>query len=162
MRLGTEALFLAATSLFVVSAAALGGLGTIFVEIEPNDDKAQANEVELFGSANVTELTGTGNLSGPDRDYFLLSTPPSTTGQPQLRRYRLTTDYISQPERSFLRGLAQTTAGIQLGSDAPVQSSKFEGLTELAWYGFGKGEKLYFDVGDLDFFRFQYEVDAFL
>lgn len=159
-RLPTAALFLAALALCGASAVALGGPAVVFSEIEPNDDKAQANEVELFGSANITSLSGTGNPFGQDRDYFRLATAPLAAPTPRLRRYQLDVDYISSPLRCFVRGLSQTAAGLVLSSDAPVQSSKLEFNTQLVWYGFGKGEQLFFDAGDMDFFRFDYEVDV--
>lgn len=154
-----SAALLAASSILLAASgfALVASSSPTFFEVEPNDDKAQANHVPLFGTGYCA-IEGTGDSSGPDRDYYELQ--PAIESGLQPYEYRLDLDWISTLNTGFLRGLEQSRGVVDADSDVAVQRSEHRHTGELKWYGFGKGERLYFDAGDLDFFRFMYHVEA--
>jgi len=158
--LRSGALVAASAGLFATSVLALAGGGNIFFEVEPNNDKSQANFVPIFGANGYTGIFGLSNPSGLDRDYFELEAAPIPFPVPMPWRYSMDVSFLANP--AFLRGLDQTPAGIVLGSDSPVQISSLDPasfVSHLQWYGFGKGHRLYWDAGNLDFSRVIYEAD---
>lgn len=136
----------------VAAVAAVAGLvagasAQVFTEIEDNGSKATANAFTIGDGAVVR-----GIASGTDLDYFRLT----NTARPlAIYRHRLVLNSGIAGHIGSLRGLTQSNAGaglpgsINAGTDATFQSSFIlpGGTSRMnQWYGFGKGEQVYYRV----------------
>ena len=154
MALRTSCLHPSATVLLIaagaITASALGYLGTLFGEVEPNDDKAHATPVYgmVAGDALFGEDFGTFT-----HDYFDVQVAP---GPLALVENSLQVTWFNNYARPRIHGLEVSQAQIQPGTDVTVQESTVGGLVK--WYGFGKAERLYYDAGDFDGQRTIYDA----
>jgi hypothetical protein len=141
----------------VAGLAASAAAQMTLPEIEPNETKADAvfnGAFALDAGDSITGMT-TGSTSTPNnpgehnsRDYFLLQTKPATVG---IYRHEMR---LSVPSGLPLhgtvniRGLSQSTAGvINPTSDFTLQSaSLLSGQRISAWYGFGREERVFYNV----------------
>lgn len=140
----------------VAAVAAFAGLAAsasaqfIFNEVEPNDSKATANAFTL-GDGDSVRGTST-SATGAGLDYFRIT----NTARPlAIYRHRLVLNSTTAGHTATLRGLSQTSgpAGlpgtINAGTDVTFQSSFIlpGGTARMnQWYGFGKGEQVYYRV----------------
>jgi hypothetical protein len=142
-----------ALALFALAGTASTALGqTIHPEVEPNDNKtaALANGAFVLAAGDGVSGTsqGSNSTSGAidSRDYFLVKT---TQAAPGIYRHRLVLGVDAGTAHSTvnIRGVTQTNGVINFASDTAAQSAATVGSTrELAWYGFGRQEQLYFYV----------------
>jgi hypothetical protein len=137
----------------VVGCLTVSGLAqTGYFESEPNDTRAQANAFTL----NPGDwIEGTSWVpSGTDPDYYLVRT---ATAAPAIYRYRLvlTSDIVGHTGE--IRGQGQTPAapgpwpgpvGTGSGVEGRVQrsSTSTDPPRFVQWYGFGRGEQIYYLV----------------
>ncbi|MDQ2986810.1 MAG: PEP-CTERM sorting domain-containing protein [Armatimonadota bacterium] len=134
------------------AAAAVGCAAAVaidFPEVEANDSKAAANAFgmaigdTISGTSTGTSVTVPGIASA---DYFRVTTAADVLG---IYRWRTTlTTNGTAGHTGTIRGLTQTGGVINAGTDASFQSSST--LTTPPrynqWYGFGKGESLFYRV----------------
>ncbi|MBK9188381.1 MAG: hypothetical protein IPM33_05430 [Phycisphaerales bacterium] len=141
---------------FAGAVAAAAGLActTAFAqvnnpELEVNDSKATATIANSGGAgmANADYITGTSTgtstLAGPtSADYFRVRTALAPLG---VYRHRLAIDQVGNI--GTIRGLPQT-AGVIGTTDSVVQTSSTVTTPPrmVQWYGFGKGEEIYYRV----------------
>ena len=123
---------------------------TSYVEIEPNDSKAAANVLAsclVPGDQLSGSTVGAASTAGADSvDLYLIATCPAPLGI-----YEHTLTLATSGPTGFvgsLRGLGQTNGVIQPGTDFDLQSSSATSapLFTNKWYGFGRGEQLYYRV----------------
>jgi hypothetical protein len=131
---------------------ALAGLASaasaqVFTEIEDNGSKANANAFTLQDGAVIR-----GIASGADLDYFRVT---NTVRPLAIYRHRLVLNSGIAGHTATLRGLTQSDGGAGVGgtinqnTDIAFQSSfVLPGGTSRMnqWYGFGKGESIYYRV----------------
>lgn len=133
-------------------AAVLGlatGAQAQFVESEPNDTKATANNV--FGIAPLGTIRG--NTTGSSTtvpgdasaDNFLVKTVAASLG---IYQYQMVLTTNTAGHVGSIRGLTQTAGVPNAGTDTALQSSSAGTATPRMnqWYGFGKEEQLYYRV----------------
>ncbi|MBL1149998.1 MAG: PEP-CTERM sorting domain-containing protein [Armatimonadetes bacterium] len=127
--------------------------GADFFEAEPNDSKAAANV--FLGLMPGDRIIGNSTASsGAGLDYFLISTAADALG---IYRYRmvLTSDIVGHT--GTIRGLNQIAApagpwpgpvGTPGTTDSVAQTTSTTTTPPRfnQWYGFGKGEQLYYRV----------------
>lgn len=124
---------------------------TVFGEIEPNTSKTQALANGAYVLANGDALTGTtnGSVTAPENsalntvDTFLVRTAMGPIG---IYRHQLTiTTTGPTGHRGEIRGLTQTGGVVNPLSDALIQLTATNTAPPRTnvWYGFGKGESLY-------------------
>ena len=149
----------------IVAFVALAGLASaasaqVFTEFEPNGSKATANAFTLQDGAVIR-----GDCFGPDTfDYFRVT----NTARPlSIYRHRLVLNSGTAGHTTTLRGLSQSDGGAGIGgvidpnSDITFQSSVVlaGGTTRMnQWYGFGKGESIYYRVAGTDNTNAMYNV----
>ena len=120
-----------------------------FLEIEPNDTKATANAFGLTAGDAITGTTTGSSTTVPgigSADYFRMTVAPSALG---IYRHRMTiTTTGTAGHTGTIRGLSQTAGVINAGTDITFQSSSATTNPPRynQWYGFGKGEELYYRV----------------
>ncbi|MBK7641566.1 MAG: hypothetical protein IPJ19_00725 [Planctomycetes bacterium] len=126
------------------------------IEIEPNDSKATATPAlgltsGMFLDGLSTSATGTG------LDYWRVGTAPAAPGIYRHELVITTTGGVGHT--GYIRGLNQTsgvtgvcpangTAPVAGTTDSAVQTSSTASTPPRmnAWYGFGKGESIYYEV----------------
>ncbi len=148
-RTNVKWLLAAATLATPISALAQ----TNYPEVEPNDTKAAATAVG-GASGMVANDTITGNTTGASTtvtgttsaDYYLIT---MATAAPGIYKHRLAlTTAGTAGHTGSIRGNSQTSAGVYGTDDVTLQSS----ITTTTpprfndFYGFGKGERLYYRV----------------
>ncbi|MFN8817863.1 MAG: GC-type dockerin domain-anchored protein [bacterium] len=149
------------SGLFLATLCGLpaGVLGQVIVsEVEPNNTKSGASVVAGGGGGMVAGdglsgfTTGAGTSVGgtANWDYFDLRIAPAPLA---IYRHRLLLPGTA-PYATSLRGLTQTggaagtTGVINPGTDATLQNGFVIGQNRVSqWYGFGKGERVYYRVG---------------
>jgi hypothetical protein len=120
-----------------------------YMESESNDSRATAN---AFTLSPGEWITGTCWLS--DQDYFLVGTTPAA---PAIYRYRLVLTSNIDGHTGEIRGQGQIAAppgpwpgpvGTGNGTEGWVQRSSTSTNPPrfVQWYGFGRGEQIYFRV----------------
>jgi hypothetical protein len=131
------------------------GRCNLFPEAEPNNNKAQANEFTLAHGDGITGTTtagtGTGDPGSPD--YFRIKTAPAPLG---LYKHRLLLTNSTPFNTTWIRGLTQSPVGAgtwpcglgaATGTESIGQNHITEGDTRVQiWYGFGKGEEVYYRI----------------
>ena len=138
----------AAVGLGVMLAAGAANAAN-FPEVEPNDNKSQANFVTMAPGDTISGATSGNSTTTPgagSADYFRIQTVAQPLG---IYRYRLNFSPTSLTYQ--LRGLSQTSGNGEPGvinpsSDATLQGSFNDtnaGTRLLQWYGFGKQEEVY-------------------
>lgn len=152
--------FVSQRSLYFLSALAVSSLATsaaqnAYPEVEPNGPKNEATAVQCLHDGDTLTGTTTGtsiqatNGALPTADTFRLETCPLPLG---IYRHRLVITSATPGQVGTLRGHNQTgmpgTGGLIGGLDVEVQrSSPKAGLTTFnQWYGFGKGEEMYYRI----------------
>ncbi len=139
---------LAVAALVAGSAAAQ----TTYPEVEPNDNKTQAlgNGASLMTAGDMLTGTTTGSSTTTpglaSADYWLVQTTPLALGVYRHELAITTTGTAGHTGR--IRGLSQSLGVINTTSDNIFQTSA-TGTTPPrmnAWYGFGKGEQIYYAV----------------
>jgi hypothetical protein len=125
-------------------------------EVEPNNTKAQANEIVLLSGqtlvGSATAASGTGDPASPD--YFLIKTPAAPLG---IYRHRMSlTNATTVGNSSWIRGLTQTGAaagpwpgpvGTATSTEATGQAHWLDGTDRTnIWYGFGRQEQVYYRI----------------
>ena len=139
-----------------------------FNELEPNSQKSQATPVTGIVAGDTIKglstglVTTLGNTTDPSVDVFKVKTGMLPLG---IYRHRLTLTTAGSPlsiQATTIRGLNQTgvpgigsTGGTAGTTDAIIQSGAAQIVTGSSpqalqrrnqWYGFGKGEELYYRV----------------
>jgi hypothetical protein len=131
--------------------------GIATLEVEPNETRGTATAVNFANSGDFIRGNTTGTSTTPgdpaSADTFLVKTPAMATG---IYRNRLTIESTTPGHTGTIRGLYQdapvagpwgTWAGA-LGAatvfDVKAQTSSSGHMNE--WYGFGKQEKVYYQV----------------
>jgi hypothetical protein len=141
----------------IVVLVATGSMLAQLPEIEPNGTKAEALANGAFvldaGGVNnaVTGITtGTSvaavNTALTSADTFLIQTALLPLG---IYEHRLTlTTTGTAGHTGTLRGLTQTAGAANPGTDATIQTSSTATTPPRSnvWYGFGKGEQIYYRV----------------
>lgn len=136
----------------IVACVAFAGLASaasaqIFPEVEDNGSKATAN---AFVMQDGSVLRGI--AAGSDLDYFRVT---NTVRPLAIYRHRLILTSDIAGHTATLRGLSQSDGGAGVGgiinqnTDIAFQSSVVlpGGTTRMnQWYGFGKGESLFYRV----------------
>lgn len=118
---------------------------TVFPEVENNETKALATVVTgmVPGDSLTGTTTGTASTAGAtSRDFFKISLAPTAPG---LYRYQLALNVGgSQANTGAIMGTAQS------GAASDTTTVQTTGTTTpprmVQWYGFGKGESLYYRV----------------
>lgn len=146
------------TKLLLIVVTAIAGtsyaLAIDWFEVEPNDSKAQAN---LIGPMNPGDriIGNSTSASGAGLDYFRVQTAADALG---IYRYRLVLESTTPGHTATIRGLNQVAAapgpwpgpvGTPGTTDATAQTHFIPTGTTLRvnqWYGFGKGEEIYYRV----------------
>jgi hypothetical protein len=132
--------------------AALGGSAAFaqFVEVEPNDTKATANDAGVISPGPAITGTTTGSsLTVPgigSADNFLVTVVGAPLG---IYRHRLIITTTGTAGHSgSIRGLSQSAGVPTLGTDVAVQASSTATTPPRfnQWYGFGKGEQFVYRV----------------
>ena len=149
-----------------VVALALGGTAAadaVFNETESNESKATASLASgmlpgdlLVGNTTGTSLTTPGAASA---DYFLVSTAAQPLG---VYRYRLVINSTTPGHIATIRGLNQIAAapdtqpgipwdgnvGTAGATDTTIQTSSTTTTPARfnQWYGFGRGEQMYYRI----------------
>jgi subtilisin-like proprotein convertase family protein len=111
-----------------------------YPEVEPNETKTQATPVGLAAGDTLSGNTTGASTTAPgaaSADTFLVQT---ATLAPGIYRNRLTLGATGHS--ATIRGWNQTAAGIGT-TDTTIQTAT-SGMNQ--WYGFGKGEKIYYRV----------------
>jgi hypothetical protein len=125
---------------------------TVVTEVEPNQDKTTATPSPVGGLATGDMLVGAiANTDSPD--YFRVKTAIAPLG---IYRHRLHLA-PSGPEGgtvdASIRGLSRISGGTS-GADVEIQNSTTETALGFAllnqWYGFGRGEEVYYQVSSSD------------
>jgi hypothetical protein len=140
--------------LAVAGLAASVSARPIFPEVEPNDNKGQANAFTLGDGDGVTGTTTGSSTTTPgiaSADYFRLRNTPRPLG---IYRHRLILTSPTVGHTASIRGLTQSDLGagiggsVNAGTDATLQTSLAltGGARMNQWYGFGKAEELYYRV----------------
>lgn len=159
---------LAVLAALAVTAAAWA---VVFNEVEPNDDKANANVAA--GLVAGDQLTGTStSSSGTGYDYWMARTAPAPLG---IYRHRLMITPSDLAWSASIRGLNQTGAPVDTAAGLPwdgvvgtpgttdttVQStsSSTTPVRFSQWYGFGKSEQLFWRVNGTTATTVSYVVD---
>jgi hypothetical protein len=130
-----------------MAAGAVAQVNT--TEVEPNESKAAATIVANMAPGD----TITGNTQGASTtipgatsaDFFRVNTAPTAAG---LYRYRLVlTTSGTAGHVGGIMGFTQT-AGVVNAADAAVQTSSATTVPAryVQWFGFGRGEQLFFRV----------------
>ena len=123
-----------------------------FPESEPNSIKAEADPVLNMQPGDFLTGTTTGGLAGPGQggintsDFFLLQTVPQPPG---IYRYQLAINTPGpQQHIGVILGLTQTGGVINPGTLATVQNTSplFIPPRFNQWYGFGRGEQIYYSI----------------
>jgi hypothetical protein len=133
----------------LVSAFGSYGFGQAFTETEPNDSKATANFFSPTGAGFTISGNSTGastTTAGPtSADYFRLK---MFNAAPGIYRHRLVLTSAIAGHTGTLRGLSQTAGAANPTSDAVLQTSSTATTPARfnQWYGFGKGEELFYRV----------------
>jgi subtilisin-like proprotein convertase family protein len=123
-------------------------------EIEPNDTKAQATAVNNMvpGDSLTGTTTGTSTITAgaASADYFRVKTRANALA---IYRHRLTLTSSTLFQTGSIRGLSQTgsaaTGGLIGTGDIQFQTNNTAtsiGGRFVQWYGFGKGEEIYYRV----------------
>ncbi len=126
---------------------------TVF-EIEPNETKAQAtaNGVVVITAGDILTGTTTGTSTvtpgGASADTWRIQTAPLPLG---IYRHTLTlTTGGTAGHTGTIRGLNQTSGpglpGTVGTTDVTFQTSSTTTNRSVSWYGFGRGEQLYYRV----------------
>lgn len=121
-----------------------------FIESEPNDTKAAANNVFGIASAGTIRGNTTGTSTtvpgAASADNFLVKTTAAGLGIYQYRMTLTTTGTAGHV--GSLRGLTQTAGVPNVGTDSTLQTSSTATTPARfnQWYGFGKEEQLYYRV----------------
>lgn len=113
-------------------------------EFEPNNSKAQANVISGMTSGSWLSGSSTSATSS-GLDYFLISTAPTSPG---LYRHELVLTTNGTPGHiGTLRGLSQS-GGVIGTTDSVAQTTNVSTSPPRmnVWYGFGRGEQLYYRV----------------
>ncbi len=129
---------------------AVPAIAADFYESEDNNNKMQANAFGgLVAGDRILGVT-TGALVYPNSglataDYFRLSLAGLNSG---IYRHRLVIDSNTPGHTGSIRGLTQTNGVINASTDALLQQSSASTNPSRfnQWYGFGKGESLYYRV----------------
>ncbi|NUQ69131.1 MAG: hypothetical protein HUU18_12755 [Phycisphaerales bacterium] len=146
---GLAALLVGAAGVF--AAPVMGQVNN--PELEINDSKAQANIVNSGGAGMASNdyITGTSTgtstlVSGAvnSADYFRVRTLPAAAG---VYRHRMILSSETPGHAGTIRGLNQS-GGVIGTTDAVVQTSSATTFPARfnQWYGFGKGEEVYYRV----------------
>ncbi|MEX2217278.1 MAG: hypothetical protein WD749_00835 [Phycisphaerales bacterium] len=129
-----------------------------FVEVEPNETKANATAITFATPGQTISGNTTGSVStagaANSLDQFLITTPAMAVG---VYRNRLTITSATEGHTGTLRGLGQTGAaagtwpgpvGTPTATDTTVQTSSTVTNPPRMnqWYGFGKQEQIYYRV----------------
>lgn len=117
---------------------------TTFLEVEPNESKTTATPalsmVDGDSLAGFTEGSSTTTPGEFSADYFRVQLAPRPAG---IYRHRLRVEDISF---GFLRGLNQTNGVVGTLDVIAQQSVSFSSDSTNQWYGFGRGETLYYRI----------------
>ncbi|MBI5362742.1 MAG: hypothetical protein HZA53_06155 [Planctomycetes bacterium] len=140
----------APSALLLVLAPLARGQST-FTEIEPNETKAQATPVVCLAAGDsitgASQGSSTG-LPGPgSADTFRIQTCALPAG---LWRHAITITTTVDQYRASIRGRDQSGApgngGVPGTNDVELQSTPFLAPRTNTWFGFGRGEELYWRV----------------
>jgi hypothetical protein len=134
--------------------------GTAFLEVEPNENKANATAVNFVHPGDYIQGNTTGNVTtasaANSRDTFLVKTPALPLG---IYRNRLTLRTSgNEGHTGIILGVTQTAAaagtwpgavGTATTTEATIQTSVIKDSSPPRmnqWYGFGKQERIYYRV----------------
>jgi hypothetical protein len=143
---------MSAVGLVTAAGFAAAAMAQNHPEIEPNNTKADALFQGPFLLGAGHSISGT-STAATDPDYFLIKTAPAQLG---VYRHRLVLASNTPGHTVNIRGTGQTAtaagvwpcaSGTPSGTDAVAQSALTDGtLRRVEWYGFGKGEELFYRV----------------
>jgi hypothetical protein len=137
------------TATLVEAGDVLAASGNIYTETEDNNTKLRADQVPaitagqaITGTSTGTSTTATGNGTA---DYFKVSTVTQPLG---IYRNRLVLTSSTAGNVGTIRGLSQSGGAITAGSDVEIQSTSTTTTPPRfnQWYGFGKGETVFYRV----------------
>lgn len=129
---------------FALAGAVSPGAMAQYTEVEPNDSKAQANPVALPAGSPITGNST--SAAGAGFDYFKVSTAPAFIA---IYRHRLViTTAGAAGHIGAIHGLGQSAGIITAASDITMQQTTTNTTPARMsqWYGFGKGESIYYVV----------------
>jgi hypothetical protein len=141
---------LAQAGLYQGDGATCASANCAYADTEPNNTKQQANAILLSSGGAIQ-----GTSAGADVDYFLIRTPAASLG---IYRQRMTLVNPTTPgNTASIRAVSQSSAdsgpwpcsvGTGNTNDGVAQSSVnlVANTPTNTWYGFGKGEQVYYRV----------------
>jgi len=127
----------------------LAASGGVYTETEDNNNKLRADQIAgitagqaITGTTTGTSTTASGNNTA---DYFKISTVTQPLG---IYRNRLVLTSSTAGNTATIRGLSQSAGAINAGSDVELQgtSTTTSPARFNQWYGFGKGETIFYRV----------------
>ncbi|MCP3917914.1 MAG: hypothetical protein GY711_20395 [bacterium] len=125
----------------------------VFVEVEPNEDKPSASLADCISDGDLVTgwVCGSGCPPPGDRDLYRVT---SCDDVPGIYRHRLEMSF-SGPALPRLLGRTQSNGVVDELSDVTLQEGTNATVPQRfnQWYGFGKQEEVYYDVGMPSFNR---------
>ena len=124
-------------------------VGGVYTEIEDNETKARANVINAMAAGEAITGTTTGistTLPGiASADTFRIATATAPLG---IYRHQLAITSTTPGHTGSIRGLTQSSGVISTTVDAVLQSSTTTTTPARMnqWYGFGKGEMVYYRI----------------
>ena len=125
------------------------------LESEPNGTKAESDlmtpifEGDCITGTSTGTVAGSGNGASSSADVFRVRT---LARPPGVYRHELTLTSATPGHTGTLRGLSQVAGGagqpgvVVAGTDVEIQTSTVVPERRNAWYGFGKGEEVFYAV----------------
>lgn len=125
------------------------------LESEPNGTKAESDlvtpvfEGDCITGTSTGGVIGSGNGGLASADYFRIRTLAQPLG---VYRHELTLTSATPGHTATLRGLSQVSGGVGqpgivvAGTDVALQTSTSSPTRMNAWYGFGRGEGVFYAV----------------
>jgi hypothetical protein len=129
--------------------AVLTPVGGVYTEVEDNDNKVRANIINSMASGEaITGTTTGGSTVTPglaSADYFKIATAPAALG---IYQHQLAITSPTPGHTASIRGLSQSNGNIAQGTDVFAQTSTATTTPArmVQWYGFGRGEMIYYRV----------------
>ncbi|MCP3915628.1 MAG: hypothetical protein GY711_08745 [bacterium] len=127
---------------------------TDYHEIEPNESKTEATIADCLLSGDLVSGWPSTYPPEDDRDVFRVRICPRPPG---IYQHRLDLDHFTFIPDYFpeIRGRSQAAGQIDTDSDVVLQRAIGAEPRDrfVQWYGFGKGEEIYYDVGETTSFR---------
>jgi hypothetical protein len=129
--------------------AVLTPVGGVYGEVEDNDNKPRANIINAMASGEAISGTTTGTSTvtpgSSSADYYRLTTAQGALG---IYKHQLALTSPTAGHTASIRGLSQSNGNIATGTDVFAQTSTATTTPArmVQWYGFGRGETIYYRV----------------